>query len=86
VSFSSDWLYLPEHMKNLSLTLGRNRKQVSYANIQSSYGHDAFLLEVDKLTLLVRNFLGEVGSLTINKTAVLTIRLFAALSRRELGA
>jgi homoserine O-acetyltransferase len=64
VSFSSDWLYLPEHMKNLALTLGRNRKHVSYANIQSSYGHDAFLLEVDKLTLLVRNFLeggGQTG-------------------------
>jgi homoserine O-acetyltransferase len=57
VSFSSDWLYLPEHMKNLALILGRNRKAVSYANIHSSYGHDAFLLEVDKLTLLVRNFL-----------------------------
>lgn len=57
VSFSSDWLYLPEHMKQLALTLGRNRKPVSYANIHSSYGHDAFLLEVDKLTLLVRGFL-----------------------------
>jgi len=57
VSFSSDWLYLPEHMKQLALALGRNRKPVSYANIQSSYGHDAFLLEVDKLTLLVRGFL-----------------------------
>lgn len=64
VSFSSDWLYLPEHMKKLALALGRNRKHVSYANIQSTYGHDAFLLEVDKLTLLVRNFLeggGQTG-------------------------
>lgn len=63
VSFSSDWLYLPEHMKQLALTLGRNRKPVSYANIHSSYGHDAFLLEVDKLTLLVRGFLegGQAG-------------------------
>lgn len=65
VSFSSDWLYLPEHMKNLALAIGRNRKQVSYANIQSSYGHDAFLLEVDKLTLLVRNFLEGGGQIDI---------------------
>jgi len=63
VSFSSDWLYPPEHMKNLALTLGRHRKRVSYANILSSYGHDAFLLEVDKLTLTVRNFLKGGGQI-----------------------
>ncbi|NPV72922.1 MAG: homoserine O-acetyltransferase [Pelotomaculum sp.] len=59
VSFSSDWLYSPAHTKELALALGRARKRVSYANIESSYGHDAFLLEVEKLSHLVRCFLGE---------------------------
>lgn len=57
VSFTSDWLYTPDQMKELALALGRNRKRVSYVNIQSSYGHDAFLLENDKMAQLVRCFL-----------------------------
>ncbi|HAG10192.1 MAG TPA: homoserine O-acetyltransferase [Desulfotomaculum sp.] len=57
VSFSSDWLYPPEHMKELALAMSRNRKHVSYVNIPSSYGHDAFLLEVDRLSYVVKSFL-----------------------------
>ncbi|MDH7577464.1 MAG: homoserine O-acetyltransferase [Bacillota bacterium] len=57
VSFSSDWLYPPEQMKELALALTRSRKRVSYVNIPSTYGHDAFLLEVEKLSCLVRSFL-----------------------------
>lgn len=62
VSFSSDWLYRPEQTKELAQALYRNRKLASYVNIDSSYGHDAFLLETDKLSYLVRCFLegGEV--------------------------
>jgi len=57
VSFSSDWLYTADQMKELAFSLCRNRKPVSYVNIQSSYGHDAFLLEVEKQAHLVRCFL-----------------------------
>lgn len=61
ISFSSDWLYTPENMKELAFALYRNKKNVSYIDIQSTYGHDAFLLEVDKLTPLISEFLkGEV--------------------------
>lgn len=58
ISFSSDWLYPPEQMKELALAVSRNRKPVSYVNIPSSYGHDAFLLEVDRLSHIVKSFLG----------------------------
>ena len=57
VSFSSDWLYTPEQMKELTFALYRNKKDVSYVDIPSTYGHDAFLLEVDQLTPLVSKFL-----------------------------
>jgi len=57
VSFSSDWLYTPEQMKELSFALYRNRKNVTYVDIPSTYGHDAFLLEVDKLTPIISKFL-----------------------------
>ncbi len=57
VSFSSDWLYTPQQTRELALSLYRAKKPVSYINIQSSYGHDAFLLEGEKLKELITSFL-----------------------------
>ena len=59
VSFSSDWLFPPADSHELVWGLLRNRKKVSYSNIQSGYGHDAFLLEVETLGRLIRDFLGN---------------------------
>ena len=57
LSLFMDWLYTPEQMKELSFALYRNRKNVTYVDIPSTYGHDAFLLEVDKLTPIISKFL-----------------------------
>ena len=57
VSFSSDWLFPSYMSKEIVSALRRNNVDVSYAEIQSDYGHDAFLLEVDTLGQLVVNFL-----------------------------
>lgn len=57
VSFSSDWLYTPAQSEEIVNALVANRKDVSYASIESSYGHDAFLLETDKLGKLISCFL-----------------------------
>lgn len=57
VSFSSDWLYTPEQMKELAFSLYRNKRNLSYVEIPSTYGHDAFLLEVEQITPLISNFL-----------------------------
>jgi homoserine O-acetyltransferase len=57
VSFSSDWLYPAEQLRELALALYRNRKPATYVNLPSSYGHDAFLLEVEQVEPLVRQFL-----------------------------
>jgi len=57
VSFSSDWLYPPRQMRELALALCRNRKPVTYIDLPSSYGHDAFLLEVEKLEEIITCFL-----------------------------
>ena len=57
ISFSSDWLFPSYMSKEIVAALRRNNADVSYAEIQSDYGHDAFLLEVETLTHLVRNFL-----------------------------
>lgn len=63
ISFSSDWLYPPRQMRELAVALCRNRKPVTYIELPSNYGHDAFLLEVDKLEELIPAFLeGRLGA------------------------
>lgn len=57
VSFSSDWLFPPYMSKEIVSALRRNNVDVSYAEIQTDYGHDAFLKEVDTLSRLIVNFL-----------------------------
>ncbi len=57
VSFSTDWLYPPAECRELAMSVLRNGKPVTYAMVPSSYGHDSFLVEYEKLGPLVSNFL-----------------------------
>jgi homoserine O-acetyltransferase len=57
VSFTSDWLYPPDQSEKIVYSLARQRKNVTYCNLHSNYGHDAFLLEVDTLTQVVDGIL-----------------------------
>ncbi|MFH1759998.1 MAG: homoserine O-acetyltransferase, partial [bacterium] len=57
VSFTSDWLYPTFHSKEIVKALMRNKKDVSFCEIDSPYGHDAFLLESEKLGRIVSSFL-----------------------------
>ncbi len=57
ISFSSDWLFTPAHSKVMVEALAANRKDVSYCNIASPYGHDAFLLEPEVLGRFICCFL-----------------------------
>ena len=57
VSFSSDWLFPTWQSKRLVEAMLKNKLPVSFCEIQSSYGHDAFLLEVDTLGRMIRDFL-----------------------------
>ena len=60
VSFTSDWLYPTYHSKELVSALTAVGADVSYCNLQSTWGHDAFLLEVETMTSLISNFLDRV--------------------------
>jgi homoserine O-acetyltransferase len=60
VSFTSDWLYPSYHSKELVAALTAVGCDVTYLDIQSAWGHDAFLLEVDTMTRLLGSFLDRL--------------------------
>jgi homoserine O-acetyltransferase len=60
-AFSSDWLYPPYQTEEMVTVLQRLGRQVEYHLIESSYGHDAFLLEHETFAPLVRDFLEKAG-------------------------
>jgi homoserine O-acetyltransferase/O-succinyltransferase len=66
LSYSSDWLYPPEQSEEMVRALLRNGVDASYVEIKSDYGHDAFLLEVERLGELTRDFLAKVERETAN--------------------
>ncbi|MHC4757676.1 MAG: homoserine O-acetyltransferase MetX [Planctomycetota bacterium] len=57
ISFASDWLFTPEESIAMVDALVANRKDVSYCDVASPYGHDAFLLEPEVLGSLLSGFL-----------------------------
>ena len=57
LSYSSDWLYPPAFSKQIVDALARQKKDVTYCDIKSSFGHDGFLLEVDRMETIVKGYL-----------------------------
>lgn len=57
ISVTSDWLYPAYQSKEIVLALTANNAEVSYCEIKSMYGHDAFLLEAGQMNYLISNFL-----------------------------
>jgi homoserine O-acetyltransferase len=64
ISFTSDWLYPSYHSKELVKALTAAGCDVTYLDIESSWGHDAFLVEVETMTRLLGSFLERMGSET----------------------
>jgi homoserine O-acetyltransferase len=57
VCFSSDWLFPPELCREMVAAMCQARLPVSYINIPSRYGHDAFLVEFEAVDRVIRSFL-----------------------------
>jgi len=63
ISFTSDWLFTPAESRMIAKALIAEDKQVTYCNVTSDHGHDAFLLsqDVDRYGELIRALLGGLA-------------------------
>lgn len=59
VSFSSDWLYPGTQALELVRTLDGLGRPVEYHSIDAPFGHDSFLVEVDRMTHVVGAYLAR---------------------------
>ncbi len=60
-AFTSDWLYPPYQTEELVEVLHKQGKPAEYHLIDSDYGHDSFLVEPDKFTPKIVEFLDRLS-------------------------
>ncbi len=61
VSFTTDWRFSPERSREIVRALLHNKCDVSYAEISSQHGHDAFLMQDEQYFTVMRNYLDRVA-------------------------
>lgn len=59
ISFKSDWLYPSYQSREIVRLLKTRNMDITYCEIDSNYGHDAFLLEFEEETHLIKHFLNK---------------------------
>lgn len=57
ISFNSDWLFPTSQSKEIVKALMKLDKEVTYCELDTPYGHDAFLLEYEQQTKIIKSFL-----------------------------
>lgn len=57
LSFTSDWRFSPARSRDIVQALLHAKKSVSYAEIESSFGHDAFLLNNQRYQDILSSYL-----------------------------
>jgi homoserine O-acetyltransferase/O-succinyltransferase len=60
ISFKSDWLYPSYQSREIIRELKRGHVDATYCELDSTYGHDAFLLETAAQTGLITHFLDNL--------------------------
>jgi homoserine O-acetyltransferase len=59
LSFTSDWLYPSYQSEEIVRALRSRNCDVTYLELESNYGHDAFLIESGELTEVIKGFLAS---------------------------
>ncbi len=62
LAFKSDWLYPAYQTQEIVRACKLASLDATYCEIESTYGHDAFLLETEEETYLIKHFLERVSS------------------------
>jgi homoserine O-acetyltransferase/O-succinyltransferase len=60
ISFSSDWLYPPADSEEIRRALEAAGKRVEHHTLETTYGHDSFLLEEARQTPIITEFLDRI--------------------------
>ncbi|MGE4504638.1 MAG: homoserine O-acetyltransferase, partial [Desulfovibrionaceae bacterium] len=60
ISYTSDWLYPTYQSRAMVQAMKKNGLDVSFVELEASFGHDAFLLPNERTTKLLRGFLERV--------------------------
>lgn len=60
LSFTSDWLYPPHQSREIVRFFSGLNVRVSYAEIETNHGHDAFLTDTQAQSRLVKGFLDSL--------------------------
>jgi homoserine O-acetyltransferase/O-succinyltransferase len=58
-SYNTDWLFPSSQSQEIVTALLKARRHVTYLELESVFGHDSFLIEVEQLEQLVVPFLAE---------------------------
>ena len=61
ISFTSDWRFSPERSREIVQALVQSRRRVSYAEIESSLGHDDFLMPLPQYVRVLGDYLANVA-------------------------
>jgi len=62
VSFTTDWRFSPERSREITDALVAADKDVSYAEIDSDHGHDAFLIDSPRYMAVFRAYMNRVAN------------------------
>jgi homoserine O-acetyltransferase/O-succinyltransferase len=69
IAFHSDWLYPLYQSREIVRELKMRGVDATACEIQSTYGHDAFLLEIEEESRLIRHFLAKTRDLADREDA-----------------
>jgi homoserine O-acetyltransferase len=61
VSFTTDWRFAPERSREIVNALLHNRRNVSYAEIASTHGHDSFLMKHEHYHDVMRYYFERIA-------------------------
>ncbi len=62
VSFTTDWRFSPERSREIVKSLLKNKRAVTYAEIDAPHGHDAFLLDDPRYHAVVQGYFDRMAT------------------------